>query len=401
MATKKIKAYKKNNDWTMEEKELLYALREEGINYKTIALELRRSLNACEKKYRTTNWREEPFFDPIKNRMKESVKRAYREKILNSQERRLSNERYKVDILSDRIADACLALPQVPKKIYIPSKKVKKSTEDVGLIFSDAHIGHHHTLEETGGISAYDTEIFKKRMEQLKVATSEIVELHSHLYNLPKLNIFCLGDMVAGMNQAGSWSATYINTPILDQVFLGFDAIVDAIYYWLGLFDEIEFFGVGGNHGRCGPKGVEKEYVNWDVILYKFLQSRFADNPRVKFNVPLSWWILTEIRNHKFLLMHGDGIKGNGVTLNNLINAEASMIGLLKDIPDYTLAAHFHSPAEVTTNHSRIIVNGSFIGSDIYSLKELRKGGIAEQKIFGIHDKRGITWSYNLNLNIS
>ncbi|MFW6129642.1 MAG: hypothetical protein ACOC56_00570, partial [Atribacterota bacterium] len=72
----------------------------------------------------------------------------------------------------------------------------------------------------------------------------------------------------------------------------------------------------------------------------------------------------------------------------------------LKTIPDYTLAAHFHSAADLTTNHGRVLVNGSFIGPDVYSLKNLQAGALAEQKIFGIHDKRGITWSYNLGLDI-
>lgn len=187
--------------------------------------------------------------------------------------------------------------------------------------------------------------------------------------------------------------------PIYDQMISGYDAISDMIYYWLGIFENIKFYGVFGNHGRSGQKGCEKEYVNWDFLCYKFLESRFANNPRVSFVIPKTWWILAKIRNHKFLLVHGDDIKGGASPLNGLQKYEQQMIGILGEIPDYTLAAHFHNTAEITTNHGRILYNGSFIGPDIYSLKNLQRSSRAEQKIFGIHDKRGITWSYNIHLD--
>jgi len=395
------KIFKERNDqWSEGEMALLYAFREEGITYRLISMELGRSSRACEAKYNNTNWGSTRFFDSTKNRMKESIKRTFRERITKLQEKRTETEQIKADIIADRIAECVVALPTVNKPTYQQKNKKKQhhSPEDVGLILSDAHIGHHHSLEETGGLSEYNIDVFKERVEHLKEATTEIVERHSQIYNLPNLHLFCLGDMVAGMNQVGNWSPTYINTPILDQVFIGFDAISDMIYYWLGLFEEVNFYGLGGNHGRCANKGAEKEYVNWDVVMYKFLEARFKDNPRVKFNVPLTWWIMTEIRNHKFLLIHGDDVRGGTYPILQIEKAESKIMGLTRDIPNYTLAAHFHTASELTTNHGRVIINGSFLGSDVYSLKSLQKGSKPEQKIFGIHDKQGMTWTYNLNL---
>jgi hypothetical protein len=267
------------------------------------------------------------------------------------------------------------------------------------LILSDLHVGQHYTLEETGGISEYNIDVFKKRAENLKKATKDIVELHSKLYNMPNLHIFCIGDIVAGMNDAGNWSPTYINMTIYDQMINGFEAIADMIYYWLGLFDNIVFYGVYGNHGRAGKKGSEKEYVNWDYICYKFLEAKFKDNKRIKFVVPKTWWIFEKIRNHKFLMVHGEDVKSAGNAIVGLKNLEKNMTGVIRDIPDYTLAGHFHSIAELTTNNGRVIINGSWAGGDIFSLKSLQSSSPPEQRIFGIHDKRGITWSYNLNLD--
>jgi len=201
------------------------------------------------------------------------------------------------------------------------------------------------------------------------------------------------------MNNTGNWSPVYINMPIYDQMVAGFEAISDMIYYWLGLFENINFYGIIGNHGRGSNIGQEKEYVNWDYLCYNFLEARFKNNPRVKFNCPKTWWIMTQIRNHKFLLVHGEDVKGGSLPIRGLMTYEQKMLGVIKDIPDYTLAGHFHSAAELTTSHGRLLINGSFLGPDMYALKNLQAGGKAEQKIFGIHDRRGITWSYNLDLD--
>jgi len=388
--------------WTTDEEALLFDLRSwHNLPFRVIALRLCRNQSSCEKKYRSTNWTLKSFYDPSKCRLKENFKRALGEHIAELNDAKIKSKILANEVLADRLVETVKALPKVNKKVFIPSKKrmrQKHLPEDVGLAFSDTHIGHHHTFEETGGISEYNFDIFKKRIEFIKKAMADIVELHSKLYELPNLHIFCPGDIVAGMNAAGQWSATYINMPVLDQAVAGADAIADMIYYWLGLFKDIYFYGVMGNHGRCANKGIEKEYVNWDYLSYKFLEARLKDNPRVHFNIPKAWWILTEIRNHKFLVMHGDDMRGGTKAIEPATERMASIIG---KIPDYTIAGHFHNACDFSTNFGRVIINGSFLGSDVFSLKTLRKASRPEQKLFGIHDRRGITWTYNLDLSIA
>jgi predicted phosphodiesterase len=266
-------------------------------------------------------------------------------------------------------------------------------------MLSDCHVGLEYSLEETGGVSEYNVNIFEQRMKKLTVGLTDIVELHSQLYSLPTLHIFCLGDIVAGMNDAGAWSSTYINSTIWDQVIKGYEAISDAIYYWLGLFENIKFYGVIGNHARAASKGIEKEYVNWDYVCYNYLKLRFQNNDRVQFVIPKTWWIKEKIRNHKFLMVHGDDVRPSGSHLSSLNTLSEKMVGIIKEIPDYTLAGHFHNSGEWETNNGRVILNGAFTGGDMYSLKNLQLKSRPCQRVFGIHDKRGITWSYNLHLD--
>jgi hypothetical protein len=63
------------------------------------------------------------------------------------------------------------------------------------------------------------------------------------------------------------------------------------------------------------------------------------------------------------------------------------------------LAGHFHNTATLGMSGSKAIINGSFVGPDVFCLKDIHVGGKAEQKVFGIGDKHGITWSYDVNLN--
>jgi len=386
--------------WKNSELETLYYMRRDGIPYRLIALELKRTVKSCERKYQGVCWENTPFHNKSLTDLDNVTRRSLKEKISQAQDKKAENYRIRAEIIGDRMAMAIKSLPDIPPPVY-RARKTQKHHEDehVGLMLSDMHIGHNHTLGETGGISEYNVEIFAERMRNLKYAVADISELHSNLYHIPELHIFSLGDVVAGMNATGNWNNTYINLPIFEQMITGFEALAEAIYYWLGFFEKIHFYGVRGNHGRAAPQGIEKDYINWDYICYKFLEERFRQNPRVELVVPNSWWIIRNIKKHNFLIVHGDDLRKCATSLKSVQDYELRMTGITKVISDYTLAGHYHSSAELSTNNGRILINGSFMGSDVFSLKTIHAASRPEQKIFGIHSKRGITWTYNVDLD--
>jgi hypothetical protein len=361
---------------------------------------LNRSYAACETKYnKDTNWEDFDFHD---EEAKENRQATITQGLLKHEVsigKSLDKYRLQADIIADKLYEAARKLPIAPPPVYTPTVSSHRTAEDMGLIFSDLHVGHEHTLEETGGLSEYNIDIFLQRMENLKKAITDIKELHSKLYKIPKLHIFSLGDIVEGANTAGAWSAVYIGTPVFDQVMIGYRAIADFIYYMLTLFDEVEFYGLYGNHGRIAPTGAEKKYNNFDLFCYKYLELEFREQPRIKFNIEKSWWMIKEVQNHKFLMVHGDDVKGKNPPVTSFLDLERKMTGLTKQIPNYTLCGHFHNCSEFTTHNGRILMNGCFVGGDVYSLSNAMPGNIAEQKLFGIHPKIGITWTYNVNLN--
>jgi len=738
-------ALKEGKLWSDEDEKMLMLLRKDGHVYKVIGPILGRTTESCRKKYNKTRWEDKPYYssiDTLRQNIWDHAKTVLLEKTLTAYETKCSTEQLKTELLADALERSIKALPTVCPPVCNRKRKKKHGSEDVGLMLSDLHIGHSHTLEETGGLSEYNKDIFLKRMDRLKYAVDDIVELHSHLYDLPVLHIFCLGDIVAGMNAAGKWSNVFIEMDIMAQFAEGVESLGNMIYYFLGIFKEIHFYGVIGNHGRslskhtriltpfgyrgydqiekgnlvgsmnmrsgkfewqkvrnkniytkkgkmvsikkkkfamtvtddhdvlrqsrktgkfskikaedithsrtsyiipicrpshnkeyhisdemlsvlgwvmsdghylkkcntihiyqskpnmrdhmvsviktlykdihvrcrrknvkeilgtavitqeeeccinlrasdlskqiryrlperesvpswmwdlsdrqveilmealvdgdgtrrqdrkgkdgyvrrggvdtiwgkkkfleqlmglfvshdiscsihkhkrknpkilksgekqqsyylqfkkskrymptgdqfnlidyddiawcvtvdngtiavldehgfpyftgnCAPQGVEKPGANWDYLAYDSLRLRFLENKQVKFHIPHTWWLKTTIRNHKFLIVHGDDVKGAVLPLNGLRAFVDKWASVANFIPNYTMAGHFHTMAELSTAQGKLMVNGSFIGPDIYALKTLHAASPPEQKIFGIHGRRGITWKYDIDL---
>lgn len=389
----------KNKSWTEEELQILYTNRIKGISYKQISDELDRSWSAVRSKFDSTDWESLGYVNSPETRERDRKLKAFKNHSKNLAEHRTDRLRMRTDALCDTVKDIARTLPEVPPPEYNKNEKKKHSPEDMGLILSDCHYGHSHTLEETGGISQCTTEDLIRRTRNLREAVPKIYELHSSLYDIPCLHIFGLGDVVQGMNDAGAWSSVWIDLPILDQVFMGIQELSNCIYYWLQIFDKIRFYGIRGNHGRTAKSGLEKDYNNWDVIVYRFLETEFRNNPRVEFVIPKTWWHMERIRNHNFLMMHGDDVKGKNPPFKGFADAAENLRSHTKQQPDYILGGHFHVASEFLTRVGRVLTNGSFVGNDVYSLKNNFPLTKPEQKLFGIHDEKGKTFSYDINLD--
>ena len=389
----------KAKEWSNEEKEYLFFAKSNNVPYVVIARNLNRTAESCKSMWLRNDWSKEPFFNKALAAAKKDKKASYLDKTAVTVEKKLDMFRMRHDIISDKVESAIKKLPNIKVSPYRPHKRnTVKKDEDMAVVLSDLHIGHAHTIEDTGGLSEYGVDIFKKRLKNLELAVENIYDLHTHLYNIPTLHVMCLGDIVDGMNQAGSWSPVYIDTPIFDQMFIGVNCIAELLAKWLTVFDNIVFYGVRGNHGRIAPSGAEKDYANWDSMAYETLRLMFKDNKRIKFVVPRTWWIMEEIRGRNFLLVHGDQFRPKGSAAKGLELFSMSQWGMTGKKPDVTICGHFHESSEMTNNFGKVVVNGSFVGGDVYSIKNLQKCGRPEQKIFGINEKHGVSFRYDIDL---
>lgn len=405
------------SQWTIEEASMLYHLRSTGKTNVEVA-ELMNKMeqfnnreyteDSVRKKFNSTNWKE---FFKLKEEYErnlnstetlEDEKRDIIDKTLGNQEKLLKKDFTRTQIVIDNLKSSIYRLPK-PKSselLYKPTKDSKYRSEHVGIILSDVHVGECHSYEETGGLSEYNVDVFKQRAESFKDKVLDITDRHRHMYDLPELHIFSLGDMVAGMNEAGQWSYEYLDLNIYEQVMQAFSTFRNIIATWAKHFKKVNFYGIFGNHGRVGKRGIEKVFVNWDRICYDFLQTSLSEYDNIEWHIPKSWWLMPKILNYNFYLCHGDGIKSSmGIPFYGVERAERNIVSMLKNEKiDYFLLGHFHSPAELQTNNGRILMNGSWMGGDMFSIRDLRRMDRPEQKMFGIHEKRGITWMYNIDL---
>jgi hypothetical protein len=292
------------------------------------------------------------------------------------------------------------ALPQVKTPIIF-KKKTGTVTEEVILNISDAHMDEKVYGDQLGGLNDYNFEVFCKRLEKMSDSIGSITQKMSG-YSLKKLHVNALGDFVSGiihddLNENADGT-------VFETVFNGAIVISQFLQEMLLVFDSIEFTGVIGNHGRM-TKDVryKNRYVNWDYFLYQVIALMMVNNPRIKFDLPRSFWTIKEIGGRKHLLLHGDNIKGwNGIPWYGINRAVTRLMELLqkRGAFDDVHIAHFHNLGTLDRVEGEVFINGSIIGGNEYSIGALFASGRPKQLMMGVNpEKQRITWRFPLDLS--
>lgn len=287
-----------------------------------------------------------------------------------------------------------------PEKLVF-SEDLEKSIEAAVLLISDTHIGEIVSAAETGGISQYDFATFQYRAQYLAEVVIDILKNKLTGYNISELVIPMLGDMVSGI--------------IHDELV---ESAEDTVIEWVTggalifaqllqeLAQEYNIFCpcVVGNHGRMTQKiRFKRRYVNWDYVFYTMLSVMLKDQPNIRFEIPESFYTLQTIEGFNFLFLHGDNIRSwQGIPWYGIQRANDRMSELLnsKDkIIDYVIMGHFHNLGILDRVHGgQLILNGSFIGANEYSIGSLFRSNQPKQLLFGVHPRKGKTFSYDINL---
>jgi hypothetical protein len=425
------------NLWTKKEEETLVKLFKAGKTYQEISNSLpERSAEAVRKKIKNIKTENistasESDMDFLENQVRAArlaLKRRSEIKTINA----LLKKEAEKSIVAEKIESSVKLLKNI-NKVNLNFNFPKNPKEEIVVLLSDLHCGLAVNPEETGNLGNYSKEIFEERMDSFTKSLLNITENHRKISNIETLNIFCLGDIVHGMSNVGKWSPAYMDQDIMDQVFSCVDLMKEKLYILGHKFNKVKFYGIVGNHGRIAQKDQEKEYANWDYIIYKFIESAFKNCNNFEFFIDKSWMKVAKVFNEKFLLVHGDELGG----LSGMASSEQKYKGLIQCFKDEEEAkillkpqldklrrsnsseniselinsainysksfdslvcGHIHNPNIVSTSSGgNIITNGSFIGGDNYSLKKLQSYSKPSQKVFGVSED-GITWHYDIKL---
>lgn len=337
---------------------------------------------------------------PDTESFEDSVKKARLQIEINSLRRKLTAATVRA-AFEDRVIESMSAsvyrLPKLTPQIIRPKVAGYKPQSAV-LLVSDSHIGEAITSEETGGLVEYGTPIFHTQLAELKKAVIEILYLQGYGVEIRKLYVIFLGDLVTG-ELIYKGQQAFLDLNLMDQMFTGADAFARMVAEFSSKVPEISCTCLCGNHGRIGSKGETKNFVNWDFIMYKFMERSLEKYDNVHFTIPKAWYENVDIEGHKFLCMHGEDIqRWMGMPFYGVQRAHAKYIQMLKrkkESCDYFVVAHQHEAADLAG--SKQLINGAWPGGSMLSAKRLMSISEPTQWFFGVNKKR-TTWRYPLNL---
>ncbi len=240
-------------------------------------------------------------------------------------------------------------------KIIKHKKERKKRNMTMEALLSDVHFGKR------------GNESIKGQLQKFTRVIVEESERHSKLYNVEKIILACLGDLVENQTFHGieSANACYLNDS--EQEVIAIETIFTDIITPLALTGrKIVIPCITGNHDR---RRKDKTYVlagkdNRTWTIYKVLEmlAKKAKFKNVEFIIPEKTYCSYSIYGSVVLYEHGDECGKGKVQLENQISKRSKQIG---SIIDFLRVGHWHEYC--CFDRGRIIINGSPCLYDSYA----------------------------------
>jgi len=307
------------------------------------------------------------------------------------------------EIVGNAILTATKAL-EADYKIPEPKRSKGKTREEMNLMISDVHAGLTVDAEESGGLGSFNVKVLLGEMGFYKASLDRIFNIHFKETIYDVCNIYLVGDLIEGKILRESQLRT-TDLAVVEQIMLVVDELTKIVAWIATKFPMVNVYSVCGNHSRLTKKtAVLSPFDHLDYLIAQWMKQRLEGFRNVKFNISKSWWMLIERMGCKLYMEHGDdffswlgipfyGIKRGKGNIREVLREYLDEKGRPVDF-DYFLVAHIHQPSEF----SKIITNGGWTGGTEYSLKRLKTGSPASQKVFSIHPRFKKTWSRDIML---
>ncbi len=322
-----------------------------------------------------------------------------------AQTRRLYRESLEADTLAQRIAASALAeiktMPPVDNKPYrarIDLSDVTKTPQDVVALNSCLHFGEVVDSGATMKLGGYSPALAAARWQYYVDSILDLVTNHHRNDNIRKLYVVNVGDNVSGDIHLELQTTNAF--PLGGQMVRCAHLLAAGIRDLAASFDEVEFVGVVGNHGRFEKKPAFKDKTNnADWVVYQLMAALLADQPNVKVTIPISPWAAFPIQGRNFFFTHGDNIKSYmQFPWYDAKRFTTEMAQLLvaggEPYPEYWGFGQFHQVNIAQLSYGEWLFTGSFKGPDEYSIGKLRAGTPPNQLFFGVHPRRGVSFRY-------
>jgi hypothetical protein len=282
------------------------------------------------------------------------------------------------------------------KPTKVPSREFTPDDLEFHAMRSDAQVGQVTDLRTVQGLSEYNKDIYAERVKRWTEKIILFKEQDKRSLGLNKLVIHGLGDQVEG-ECIYPGQAFYLDLSLTDQLFYSVEVESNALLSLASVFNEIEYYGVSGNHGRPAKKGDNHSRTNFDYLFYRALQSALSRQPNIKIFVSESPSMLVRHGEYNFLLNHGDCVKSwMGIPFYGLERMYQKLNSLYGISINLELVGHHHQGLNIS---DRIIMNGSLPGGSELSINRMGITNEPSQKIFYFSKKYGINRESNVYLS--
>lgn len=302
------------------------------------------------------------------------------------------------ELTDEYVRRKIIGLTSEVDKLRVPNwlvneKRGKSAPGAPSTMWSDWHWGEVVQQSQIGGVNAFDIEIAQARAKRL--VDKVVYLLRHHVVNpeFPGIVVNLGGDMVTGdiHDELTATNAAPVMPVVLDL----FGVLRWAIGALADEFGAVFVPCVTGNHGRNTrkPRAKDRNYTNFDWLLYQFLARSFEPDKRVTFYIPDGPDALYRVYHHRYLLTHGDQFRGGDGQIGAIGPitrgfkrklARNTAIGMEYDT---MLLGHWHQYMPLT----RYIVNGSLKGYDEYANANNFEFELPTQALWLTHPERGIT----------
>ena len=381
----------------------VYGSWEEAINKSGLAAKFQKykqikaeKLDFCPEKEIKENWKKEK---------EKLIQKAEDKKV-----KWLKEQNHKIDILKEMMDESISKANPLTVEIT-PRKTTKKASlqkerATLWLEFSDLQLGTLITEEELGGINEHNWDIWKKKISIWKTEVLKQIDNYKKIYQLDKIVIACLGDMVEGQNifRGQGWK---IDRHVVDQAIMGAMDTAACFTEIMMLNEDLKFevLEVFGNHGRIGHKGDSPYSCSMDKVYQRMLEAQLKGVKNLKnytYHNNESWFYLANIYGWNHLLLHGDQgmskIKPNKPTVDGLEKGIVQYNQMFQQQVHFLHCGHFHTPINWSFNSSQILVNGSFIGTSDFAATQMVASSPPVQMMYIFKPRCGLDSTHRIYL---
>lgn len=303
--------------------------------------------------------------DPNKNkeRLIEECKEKYKlfdiQNQVRNDLRRLSRE----DSIKEIAHDFAM---QMSDKKLLPVYKTSpiEELDKFGtLLISDWHVG----IEIDNYFNKYNVDIAKERVAKLLEKTIKWIKF----YDIKKLNVLNLGDLIAGRIHYTIRLQSRID--VIEQTMVVSEILAEFLTD-LSKYVEIDYYDCVDNHSRVEPN--KKEALSLETfcrITTWYLLERLKNNENIAIHPNNEYGediISFNEMGYSIAGVHGDKDKPNEI-INNISR-------LTQTTYDLIVSAHLHHLVTNEDNYTNLVSNGSLMGTDVYA-KDLRKSSPPSQ----------------------